>query len=83
MSEEKIDYSLYGLPKDTQSIYVRYTEKVLLDGFREEALRHREQITKTLELINQLKDKYKGKRIYCNKKFLNQLENVLGDSSNE
>ena len=79
----EIDYSLYGLPKDTQSIYIRYTEKDLLEGFREEALRHREQISKALELINQLKDKYKGKRIYCSRKFLNQLENVLGDSSNK
>lgn len=81
--DNKKELSAYFLPKDTQSIYVRYTEKDLLEGFREEALRHREQISKALELINQLKDKYKGKKIYCTKKFLNQLENVLGDSSNE
>lgn len=78
MSEEEKDTFLFDIPKDTQSIYIHYTEKDLLKGFREETLRHREQLSKALELINQLKDKYKGKRIYVSRKFLNELEKVLG-----
>lgn len=78
MSEEKIDTFLYDIPEDAQSIHIRFTEKGLLKGFREEALRHREQLSEALELINQLKDKYKGKRIYVSRKFLNELEKVLG-----
>lgn len=83
MSEEKIDTFLYDIPEDAQSIYIYFTEKGLLEGFREEALRHREQLSKALELINQLKDRYKDKRIYISRKFLNELEKVLGSESNE
>lgn len=83
MSEEEINMFLYGFPEDAQSIYIRFTEKDLLKGFREEALRHREQLSKALELIDKLKDKYKGKRIYVSRKFLKELEKVLGVDKDE
>ena len=51
MSEEEINMFLYGFPEDAQSIYIRFTEKDLLKGFREEALRHREQLSKALERL--------------------------------
>lgn len=73
MSEEQ----LWSVPDDVESIYIHYTTEGLLKGFREEALRHREQLSKALELINQLKDRYKDKRIYVSRKFLNELEKEL------
>ena len=83
MSEEEIKMSFYGFPEDSQSIYIHFTEKDLLKGFREEALRYREQLSKALESIDKLKDKYKGKRIYVSRKFLKELEETLKGSDKE
>lgn len=78
MSEEEINMFLYGFPEDAKSVYIRFTEKDLLKGFREEALRHREQLSEALELINQLEDRYKDKRIYVSRRYLNKIKKVLG-----
>ena len=74
MSEEQ----LWSIPDDVKSIYIHYTTEDLLKGFREEALRHREQLSEALELINQLEDRYKGKRIYVSKRYLSKIKKVLG-----
>lgn len=50
MSEEQ----LWSIPDDVESIYIHYTTEDLLKGFREEALRHREEIS---QLKNQLQQK--------------------------
>lgn len=74
MSEEQ----LWSIPDDVESIYIHYTTEDLLKGFREEALRHREQLSEALELINQLEDRYKDKRIYVSRRYLNKIKKVLG-----
>ena len=74
MSEEE----LWSIPEGVESVYIHYTTEDLLKGFREEALRHREQLSKALELLNQLEDRYKDKRIYVSRKYLNKIKRVLG-----
>ena len=74
MSEEQ----LWSIPDDVESIYIHYTTEDLLKGFREEALRHREQLSEALKLINQLEDRYKDKRIYVSKRYLSKIKKVLG-----
>lgn len=74
MSEEQ----LWSIPDDVESIYIHYTTEDLLKGFREEALRHREQLSEALELINQLEDRYKDKRIYVSRRYLSKIKKVLG-----
>lgn len=69
---------LWSIPDDVESIYIHYTTEDLLKGFREEALRHREQLSEALELINQLEDRYKDKRIYVSRRYLNKIKKVLG-----
>lgn len=73
MSEEQ----LWSIPDDVESIYIHYTTEDLLKGFREEALRHREQLSEALELINQLEDRYKDKRIYVSRRYLSKIKKVL------
>lgn len=48
MSEEQ----LWSIPDDVESIYIHYTTEDLLKGFREEALRHREEIERLNNIIN-------------------------------
>ena len=74
MSEEQ----LWSIPDDVESIYIHYTTEDLLKGFREEALRHREQLSEALELINQLEDRYKDKKIYVSRRYLSKIKKVLG-----
>ena len=50
MSEEQ----LWSIPDDVKSVYIHYTTEDLLKGFREEVLRHREEIS---QLKNQLQQK--------------------------
>lgn len=40
----QIKEMLDNIPKDIKGVYFYYTEKGLLEGFKEEALRHREEI---------------------------------------
>jgi len=63
---------------NVQSITYHFSKDGLLKDWREEALRHREQLSEALELINQLEDKYKDKRIYVSKKYLSKIKKVLG-----
>lgn len=74
MSEEQ----LWSIPDDVKSIYIHYTTEDLLKGFREETLRHREQLSEALELINQLEDRYKDKRIYVSRRYLSKIKKTLG-----
>lgn len=63
MSEEQ----LWSIPDDVERIYIHYTTEDLLKGFREEALRHREEIEKLKEQNKMLKEAVKEKVIAtCN-----------------
>ena len=63
---------------NVQSITYHFSKDGLLNDWREEALRHREQLSEALELINQLEDRYKDKRIYVSRRCLNKIKKVLG-----
>lgn len=68
---------------NVQSITYHFSKDGLLKDWREEALRHRKQLSETLELINQLEDRYKDKRIYVSRKYLKKIKSVLGSGSND
>ena len=80
MSEE-IDTLLYGFPEDTQSFYIRFSEKDLLKGFREEALRHREEIKKLKELVIALW--YNDNARFLNKEQIDLLNNIVFGNDEE
>lgn len=80
MSEE-IDTLLYGFPEDTQSIYIRFSEKDLLKGFREEALRHREEIKKLKGLVIALWHNDNAR--FLNKEQIDLLNNIVFGNDEE
>ena len=63
MSEEQ----LWSIPDDVESIYIHYTTEDLLKGFREEALRHREEISQLKNQLQQKENIIKEFREYTNK----------------
>lgn len=64
MNEEQ----LWSIPDDVKSIYIHYTTEDLLKGFREEALRHREEI----EILNNKIEKLEQENAVLKTQVLNK-----------
>lgn len=77
MSEEQ----LWSIPDDVESIYIHYTTEDLLKGFREEALRHREEIEKLKELIIALWHNDNARLL--NKEQIDLLNNIVFGNDEE
>lgn len=60
MSEEQ----LWSILDDVKSVHIHYTTKDLLKDFREEALRHREEISQLKDQLQQKENKEKEIREY-------------------
>ena len=61
------DEQLWSIPDDVESIYIHYTTEDLLKGFREEALRHREEISQLKTQLQQKENIIKEVREYIDK----------------
>lgn len=77
MSEEQ----LWSITDDVESIYIHYTTEDLLKGFREEALRHREEIEKLKELIIALWHNDNARLL--NKEQIDLLNNIVFGNDEE
>ena len=74
----QIKSMLDAMPKDIESCTIHFTEKDLLEGFREETLRHRKEIERLNNIINGI-EQYIKYYVMNNFKFDNNTANIILD----